>query len=183
GQGEFVFFDINASDFSTAQRVAEAINKLKPGAASAIDGRQLKVRVPVDPHRRVDFLSQVENLEVQLAQGAAKVIVNSRTGSVVMTQLVTLEPCAVAHGNLSVSVSAANTASQPGALSGGKTEPLTNAQVEIQQEPGILKKLSGAKLSDIVNTLNAMGANPQDLIAILQAMKTAGALRAELEII
>lgn len=183
GQGEFVFFDINASDFSTAQRVAEAINKLKPGAASAIDGRQLKVRVPVDLHRRVDFLSQIENLDVQLAPIAAKVIVNSRTGSVVMTQPVVLEPCAVAHGNLSVSVSAANAASQPGALSEGKTKTVTNAQVDIQQEPGILKKIAGAKLSEVINTLNAMGANPQDLIAILQAMKTAGALRAELEII
>jgi flagellar P-ring protein precursor FlgI len=101
-----------------------------------------------------------------------------------MNQTVTLENCAVAHGNLSVSVTADNTVSQPGALSGGQTAAVTNAQIDIKQESGGLVNLrAGAKLADVVKALNAVGANPQDLIAILQAMKISGALRAELEII
>jgi flagellar P-ring protein precursor FlgI len=112
------------------------------------------------------------------------VIVNSRTGSVVMNQAVLLDNCAVAHGALSVSVTTDNSVSQPGALSGGQTAPVANAQIEIKQEGSAMMNVkSGANLAEIVRALNALGANPQDLIAILQAMKSAGALRAELEII
>ena len=115
---------------------------------------------------------------------AAKVIVNSRTGSVVMNQAVLLESCAVAHGNLSVSVSTDNAVSQPGALSGGQTAATANSQIDIKQEGGAMMNVkAGANLADIVKALNTLGANPQDLTAILQAMKSAGALRAELEII
>ncbi|MDP2808785.1 MAG: flagellar basal body P-ring protein FlgI [Rhodocyclaceae bacterium] len=183
GQGEFVHFELNATDFGTTQRMVAAINQMTPGVATAIDGRQVRVRAPADSTERVAFLGRIENLDVQPAQTAAKVIVNSRTGSVVMNQTVTIDPCAVAHGNLSVSISATNTVSQPGALSGGQTAAVANAQIDIKQEGGILMNLRGAKLADVVSALNAIGANPQDLIAILQAMRTAGALRAELEII
>lgn len=184
GQGEFVYFDLNTTDFGTAQQMVEAINRIAPGAATATDGRQIRVRAPVNPDERVSFIGRLESIEVKPARMAAKVIVNSRTGSVVMNQSVQLENCAVAHGNLSVSVNTENTVSQPGALSGGQTVGVANAQIEIKQEGGALMNIKGsANLAEIVKALNALGANPQDLIAILQAMKSAGALRAELEII
>lgn len=185
GQGEFVYFDLNATDFGTAERVTAAINKaMGAGTATASDGRQVRVRAPLGADERVSFLGRIENLGVTPMQPVAKVIVNSRSGSVVMNQSVTLDNCAVAHGNLSVSVSADNTASQPGALSGGQTTAVTNAQIDIKQEGGALLNVkSGANLADVVKALNAIGANPQDLMAILQAMKASGALRAELEII
>lgn len=184
GQGEFVFFDLNTTDFGTTQLMVEAINRAAPGTATAADGRQIRVRAPLNPDERVSFIGRLENIEVRPARTAARVIVNSRTGSVVMNQSVLLDSCAVAHGNLSVSVSTENTVSQPGALSGGQTAGVANAQIEIKQEGGALMNIKGgANLAEIVKALNALGANPQDLIAILQAMKSAGALRAELEII
>lgn len=184
GQGEFVYYELNSTDFATVQRVVDAINRDQPGTAAAVDGRQVRVLAPVDINQRVAFLGRVGDLEISPAQVAAKVIVNSRTGSVVMNQMVKIENCAVAHGNLSVAVTAENAVSQPGALSGGQTAGVTNAQVDIKQEGGGLSNVrTGASLADVVKALNAIGANPQDLIAILQAMKTAGALRAELEII
>jgi len=184
GQGEFVFFDLNTTDFGTTQLMVEAVNRAAPGTATAADGRQIRVRAPLNPDERVSFIGRLENIEVKPARTAARVIVNSRTGSVVMNQSVLLDSCAVAHGNLSVSVSTENTVSQPGALSGGQTAAVANAQIEIKQEGGALMNIKGgANLAEIVKALNALGANPQDLIAILQAMKSAGALRAELEII
>jgi flagellar P-ring protein precursor FlgI len=184
GQGEFVYLDLNATDFGTTQRMVEAINRVAPGAASAADGRQIRVRAPINPDDRVSFLGRIENIELQAAQGIAKVIINSRSGSVVMNRAVTLDNCAVAHGNLSVSVNADNAVSQPNALAGGQTAGVTNAEVSIKQEAGALMNVkSGANLADVVKALNAIGANPQDLIAILQAMKASGALHAELEII
>jgi len=184
GQGEFVNFELNTTDFGTAQRMVQAINKVLPGTASAADGRQIRVRAPANVDERVGFIGRLESIEVTPARMAAKVIVNSRTGSVVMNQSVLLENCAVAHGNLSVSVSTENSVSQPGALSGGQTAGVANAQVDIKQEGGAMMNVkAGANLADIVKALNTLGANPQDLTAILQAMKTAGALRAELEVI
>ena len=184
GQGEYVHFELNTTDFGTAQKVVETINRASPSSAIAVDGRQIRVRAPASSDERVAFLGRIGDLDVVPDQVAAKVIVNSRTGSVVMNQSVTIDNCAVAHGNLSVSVTAENTVSQPGALSGGQTAVVTNAQIDIKQEGGGLVNLrGGAKLADVVKALNAIGANPQDLIAILQAMKSAGALRAELEII
>ncbi len=184
GQGEYVHYELNATDFSTVQRIVEAINLAQPGAAVAMDGRQVRVRAPLDANERVAFLGRLGEIEIEPGQVPAKVIVNSRTGSVVMNQMVRIENCAVAHGNLTVSVTAENTVSQPGALSGGQTAGVSNAQIDIKQDGAILANLrSGASLADVVKALNSIGANPQDLIAILQAMKTAGALRAELEII
>lgn len=185
GDGETASFELRRTDFGTAQRMVDAINKaMGQGTATAADGRQVQVKLPANPAQRVAFLGAVENLSVIPMQQPAKVIVNARTGSVVMNQSVMLDECAIAHGNLSVSVSADNQVSQPGALSGGQTAGTTNASIDIKQEGGALMTLkAGANLADVVKALNAIGANPQDLIAILQAMKMAGSLRAELEII
>lgn len=184
GQGEFVSLELNTSDFGTAQRTAAAINREVPGAAMAADGRRIRVRAPVDLDERVSFIGRLESIEVTPVKMAAKVIINSRTGSVVMNQAVLLENCAVAHGALSVSVSTQNAVSQPAPLSGGVTVDVANSQIEIKQEGGALVNINGgANLADIIKALNSLGANPQDLTAILQAMKSAGALRAELEII
>ncbi|HTH93666.1 MAG TPA: flagellar basal body P-ring protein FlgI [Rhodocyclaceae bacterium] len=184
GQGDYVHFELRDTDFGTAERVVNAINRVAPGVASAVDGRVIRVRAPSSSEDRVAFIGRLENIDVSPAPLAAKVIINSRTGSVVMNQAVTLDACAVAHGNLSVSINANNSVSQPGALSGGQTAGTTNASISINQEPGALYSVkSSSNLADIVKALNAVGANPQDLIAILQAMKASGALRAELEVI
>jgi len=184
GQGDYVYFELNTTDFGTAQRMVAAVNRAAPGTAFAVDGRQVRVRAPTDSDQRVAFLGRIGDLEITPDQTAAKVIVNSRTGSVVMNQSVMLDSCAVAHGNLTVAVTAENAVSQPAPLSAGQTAAVTNAKIDIKQESGDLFDVrGGAKLADIVKALNAIGANPQDLIAILQAMKAAGALRAELEII
>lgn len=184
GQGDTVHLELVDGDFGTAHRVVEAINRSSAGAARALDARRIEVRTPIDPGERVAFLGRIENLEVQPAQVAAKVIVNGRTGSVVMNQAVAIQTCAVAHGNLSVSVSSEPVISQPAPFSQGQTVQAERSQIDIKQEGGALMTLkSGASLAEVVKALNAIGANPQDLIAILLAMKAAGALRADLEII
>ncbi len=184
GQGDYITYELNTTDFGTTQRIVEAINRVAPGSASAVDGRQIRVRAPTSDDARVAFLGRIENLDVTPMQTAARVIVNSRTGSVVMNQSVLLDACAVAHGSLAVSVKTDNEVSQPGAFSGGQTAPVANAQVDIQQQNGAMQRIrASTNLADIVKALNSLGANPQDLIAILQAMKAAGALRAELEVI
>ena len=185
GEGEFLHLETHTTDFGTTQRMVEAINaKVLPGTAVAVDARRIQVRAPLDPGERVAFMSRIENLDVTPALQAAKVIVNSRTGSVVMNQAVTLDACAVAHGNLTVTVSAEPVVSQPAPLSGGQTVVTERNQIDIQQDGSALISVKkGANLSEVVRALNALGANPQDLIIILQAMKASGALRAELEVI
>lgn len=143
----------------------------------------IQVRAPAGSER-VAFISRIENLEVVPAEGIAKVIINARTGSVVMNQAVTLQPCAVAHGNLTVVINTDNSVSQPNPLSRGQTAVTGNTTIDVKSEKGGLVELpNGVSLSDVVNALNSIGATPQDLLAILQAMKSAGSLRAELEII
>ncbi len=184
GQGEFVMFELNQTDFGTVRRVVDAINLSVPGSAEAIDGRSVRVRAPQDSTARVAFLGQVENLAVTPVAQAAKVIVNSRTGSVVMNQRVTIDHCAVAHGSLTVTVGNTTQISQPAPLSGGQTVAAQTGQVDIQQPTSPLFEVkSGANLADVLKALNALGAKPIDLVSILQAMKSAGALRAELEVI
>ncbi len=185
GENNLIRLELNHTDFSTASRVVAAINeRFGSDTAAALDGRVIQVRTPGSSDQRVAFLGALESLNVTPAQMAAKVIMNARTGSVVMNQAVTLDTCAVSHGNLSVSVSTDTQVSQPGALSGGQTAVVQNAQIEIKKDPGkVLLVKGGAALADVVKALNAIGASPQDLLAILQAMKAAGALRAELEII
>lgn len=136
-------------------------------------------------NQRVTFISQIEDLDVIPAQGIAKVIINARTGSVVMNQMVTLESSAVAHGNLSVIINTQPIVSQPGPFAQrGETVVVPQSQIEVRSEEGNLMLLPGsASLADVVKALNAIGATPQDLLAILQALKASGSLRAELEII
>ncbi len=184
GEGESVTFELRDTDFGTARRVVDAINLSYPGAARALDGRSIQVRAPLDSSARVAFLGHLENLEVTPVQQAAKVIVNSRTGSVVMNQRVTLQNVAVAHGNLTVTVSTEAQVSQPAPFSGGQTVVTQTGQVDIAQDGGALFNVrGGTNLADVVRALNALGAKPMDLVSILQAMKAAGALRAELEVI
>ena len=184
-QGEFVQLDLNAADFATAREVARAIDRAKgAGTAQALDGRVVRVRMPVDPNGRVAFLADIENLELALGKPAAKVVLNARTGSVVMNEAVTLGACAVAHGSLSVTISSTPVVSQPEPFGRGDTVVAEKADISISQQPGSLVHMpAGTKLADVVKALNALGATPQDLLAILQAMKSAGALQAELEVI
>ncbi|MEN9482456.1 MAG: hypothetical protein RJB37_336 [Pseudomonadota bacterium] len=184
-QGEFLQLDLNSSDFNTAREVAKVINaRFGAGTASAMDGRVIRVRMPPTPDQRVSFMADVENLSLEQAAPAAKVIVNARTGSVVMNQAVTLGACAVAHGNLSVSISSTPVVSQPGPLSGGQTTVTERTDIRMQQDGGALVQLpAGTKLTEVVKALNSLGASPADLLAILQAIKAAGALSAEIEVI
>ena len=181
GQGPFVFYEMGTTDFGTTQRVVEVINReMGAGVAQAVDGRVIQVFAPEESSARVAFMGRIENLEVRPMKTAAKVIVNPRNGSVVMNQTVTVESCAIAHGSLSVVVNAEQQAGQPGAQAA--TAP--QAEGDAKAGGGALMYLkAGVNLSDVVKAINALGANPQDLISILQAMKSAGALRAELEVI
>ncbi|MDP3577783.1 flagellar basal body P-ring protein FlgI [Methyloversatilis sp.] len=176
---------LEASDFQTARRVAAAINtRFGDGVARALDGRTVDVRAPTDANDRISFIAEMEELPLESSVPAAKVVINSRTGSIVLNQAVTLGPCAIAHGNLSISITSRPVISQPGPLSGGQTVVTEQATIEVRQEPGMLIQLPNApKLVDVVRALNALGATPQDLLAILQAIKAAGALNAELEVI
>ena len=133
---------------------------------------------------RVKFMAALESIDITPAKGAAKVILNARTGSIVLNQAVQIEECAVAHGNLTVVVSTTPVISQPNAFASGRTVESAVSQVSLNQAPGsVIRVGPGASLSDVVRGLNAVGATPQDLVAILQAIKAAGSLRAELEII
>ena len=189
--GETIQIELRQSDFATVQRVSEAINAgVLPGMAAGttvaqpLDARVIQVRLPADPALRVPFLATLENLDVRLAAPLARVIVNARTGSVVMNQSVTLAPSAVAHGNLSVTVQSTPMVSQPAPFSQGSTVVAERADIEIRAEGGAMMMLdAGAQLPEVVKALNSLGATPQDLIAILQALKAAGSLKAELEII
>ena len=183
--GDSLQLAMHATDYQTASAVARAINQAKgPGTATAVDGRMVRVSMPGDPNQRVAFMADIENLPVQLAKPAAKVILNARTGSVVLNESVTLGACAVAHGNLSVTISTTPTVSQPGPFSNGRT--VTTEQSDISISTGnkaMIELPAGVRLNDVVKALNAMGATPQDLLVILQAMKSAGALHAEIEVI
>lgn len=184
-QGDSLQLDLNANDYNTAREVARAINrKMGEGVAQALDGRSVRVRMPATAEARVAFLADVENLPVELAAPAAKIVLNARTGSVVMNQAVTLAACAVAHGNLAVVINATPSVSQPGPFANGRTVVTEQADIQIRAQPGMLIELpAGVKLTDVVKALNTLGATPQDLLAILQAMKSAGALNAEIEVI
>ena len=184
-QGESIDLGLNAADFSTARRVAQAINVAKgQGTARALDGRTVSVRMPTEPDARIAFLADIENLPIELATPSARVVLNARTGSVVLNESVTLGACAVAHGSLSVTISTTPMVSQPNPLGQGQTAVTERSDITITEQGGSLIQLpAGAKLADVVRALNALGATPQDLLAILQAMRSAGALKAEIEVI
>ncbi|WP_295993755.1 flagellar basal body P-ring protein FlgI [Rugamonas sp.] len=185
GEGNMIRLELNNTDFATAGRIVEAINdKYGSGIAYALDGRVIRVQSPSSSDQRVAFIGALEDINVNPARQAAKIIMNARTGSVVMNQAVTLDTCAISHGNLSISITNEPQVSQPNALSGGRTVVTQNSQVDIKKDSGkVMLIKGGAALADVVKALNAIGASPQDLLAILQAMKVAGALHAELEII
>jgi len=186
GQGEFVYLETTQGDFTTATRIVEALN-LMMGAdtATAVDSRRIRVKAPVDSTQRVEFVSRLENIVVTPATPSPKVIINARTGSVVMNQMVRISECAVAHGSLQVVITSTPVISQPGPFStGGQTVVAEQTDIKIQADKGQLVMVpASASLSDLVKALNAVGATSIDMLAILQAMKAAGALKAELEII
>ncbi|MBK8765066.1 MAG: flagellar basal body P-ring protein FlgI [Burkholderiaceae bacterium] len=186
--GPTVRLELTQTDFTLAGKVAAAINKSlgTEGAAlaQALDARVIEVQLPAEADKRVPFLALLENVDVTQDLPSPKVVVNARTGSVVMNQTVTLAPSAVAHGNLSVTISSTPVVSQPGAFSQGQTVVAEKADIQIKQDGGAVIKLEGgAKLTDVVKALNTLGATSGDLIAILQALKAAGSLKAELDII
>jgi flagellar P-ring protein precursor FlgI len=183
--GDSLRLGLVATDFATARAVATAINTAKgAGTASALDGRTVRVRVPAGGDERVSFLADIENLPLTLEQPAARIVLNARTGSVVMNDAVTLGPCAVAHGNLSVTITTTPVISQPNALGQGQTVQAEKSDINVTQGSGALVNMAaGTRLTDVVKALNALGATPLDLLAILQAMKSAGALHAEIEVI
>lgn len=184
-QGETMQLDLNAADYNTAHQVERAINsRMGVGVAQALNSRAVSVRMPASPSARVAFMAQIEELPLELSAPAAKVVINARTGSIVLNQSVTLGPCAVAHGNLSVSISSSPVISQPNPLAQGQTVVADNTSIQIEQQAGSLISMpAGTELNEVVKALNALGATPQDLLAILQAMKVAGALNAEIEVI
>nr|WP_235205901.1 flagellar basal body P-ring protein FlgI [Cupriavidus sp. SK-4] len=183
--GGVLNLELKDTDFGTAERVVEAINRsMGGGVAAALDGRVVQVRAPASAAARVGFLARIENIDVTPAKAAAKVILNARTGSIVMNQAVTVEDCAVAHGNLSVVINTQPVISQPAPFSEGRTVVAPVSQIDMKQQGGSLQIVkAGASLAAVVKGLNALGATPADLQTILEAMRAAGALRAELEVI
>ncbi|WP_029048757.1 MULTISPECIES: flagellar basal body P-ring protein FlgI [unclassified Cupriavidus] len=183
--GGVLNLELKETDFGTAERVVEAINRsMGGGVAAALDGRTVQVRAPSAPSARVGFLARIESIDVIPAKAAAKVILNARTGSIVMNQAVTVEDCAVAHGNLSVVINTQPVISQPAPFSEGRTVVAPVSQIDMRQQGGSLQVVkAGASLAAVVKGLNALGATPADLQTILEAMRAAGALRAELEVI
>jgi flagellar P-ring protein FlgI len=184
---EFIQIDLRRADFSLMQKTAEAIGRrFGLGTALPIDARSLNVRVPVEPLQRTAFMAALQDLDVQMVPGPAKVILNSRSGSVVMNQAVQLSPSAVAHGNLTVKIQQSPTVSQPLPFSRGQTAIASQDTATISdsgKENSLISVPPGASLDQVVKALNMLGATPQDLISILQSLKSAGALRAELEVI
>jgi len=184
-EADGIHLELNETNFSTARAIAEAINRHAgmAGLAQPLDARVVRVRFPAQGSR-VDFIAEIENVEVAMAAPPARVIINARSGSVVMNQSVRLGACAVAHGSLSVIVSTTPVVSQPNAMAQGQTVVAQKSDIRVQQDPGTLFHVpASADLAEIVKSLNALGASAQDLISILQAIKAAGALQAELEII
>lgn len=182
---DHVIFNLNQSDFTSARRVSEIINQyVGPKTAVALDGTSIKVLVPEDIETKVAFVSAIENLEVAPGIVPARIIVNSRTGTIVIGKNVTVGPAAISHGNLTVTISETKSVSQPNALSGGVTTPVDRSEVVVAQDKSRMFLLQPeASLDSIVDAINKVGAAPSDLMAILEALKQAGALNANIEII
>jgi len=177
--------NLHRPDFTTAMHMTKAIDKaLGAGMAAAIDGSSIRVNAPSDPAQRVTFVSLLENIELQPGEAAAKVIINSRTGTVVIGQHVTVSEAAVSHGSLVVTITNNPEVSQPGPLSAGTTAVVPKSDIDIRQGDNRMFLFKpGVSLDDLVRAVNGVGAAPGDLVAILQALKEAGALRAELVVI
>ena len=184
-QGNTITLGLNQTDFQTADKVVRAINQsMGSGTAMALDGRTVQVNAPIDPGSRVRMIAEIQEMPIETAKPAAKVVINARTGSIVLNQAVTLGPCAIAHGNLSITISTTPVISQPAPFSQGQTVVAQRSDIQVKQEPGkVINMPNSPQLTDVVRALNSLGATPQDLLAILQAIKAAGAMEAELEVI
>lgn len=183
--GDHIILNLHSPDFTTASRLSDAINHtLGKGTANSMDASSIKVNAPRDPNQRVPFLSLIENLELNPGEAPARVVVNSRSGTVVIGQHVRVSPAAVTHGNLSVTISADAEVSQPNPFSQGQTVITPNFDIEISEEDSRMFVFDpGVSLDEIVRAVNQVGAAPGDLVAILEALKQAGALRADLVVI
>lgn len=184
GDEDSVTFSLDNSDYTLVTRIAQTItNTIAP--AKAIDGSSVQVTIPEQfKDDRIGFLSIIENLEVRPTVERAKVVINERTGTVVIGAEVKLMPAAVAHGNITVTVSTMNEVSQPNAFAQGSTVGFSNSQVSVNKTPGnIVAMPANSNLNDLVRALNSIGVTPVDLISILQALKKSGSLQAELIII
>ena len=184
-QGDTITFNLNRPDFTTARRLADVVNDLVgPNTAQAMDATSIKVFAPRDPAQRVSYLSTIENLEVDPASESAKIIVNSRTGTIVIGSEVKLRPAAISHGGLTVTIAENQQVSQPNPLAGGQTAVTNNSTINVQQDPGRMFKLdTGATLADLVRAVNQVGVAPGDLMAILEALQQAGAIQGQLVIL
>ncbi|WP_020209450.1 flagellar basal body P-ring protein FlgI [Gilvimarinus chinensis] len=184
--GQPIVFNLHQPDFTTANRLARAVNDmLGPEVAKPMDAVSVRVNAPVDPAQRVDFLALLENIEVTPGEEPARVVINSRTGTIVVGQHVRVSPVAITHGRLTVSISEDYEVSQPGPFTRGADTVVTpNSAVDIEEEVNPMFKFApGATLEDIVKSVNNVGASPADLMAILEALKQSGALKADLMVI
>jgi flagellar P-ring protein precursor FlgI len=182
---ENVIYNIRENDFSTTTAIVNAINKKFGGdVAQAIDGVSVSVRAPKNLNQRVAFMSEVEALDITPGEPPARVVINSRTGTVVINRSVRVTAAAVSHGTISVAITATNEVSQPNMLAGGQTQAVQNADIAVAEpnKPMFLFQ-PGVELRQIVDAVNQVGATPSALIAILEALKSSGSLRAELVII
>ncbi len=178
-------FNLHSPDFTTAKRMSDAINEMMgPGTARALDATSVVVTAPKKMSQRVDYVSVLENIEFKPAEAMAKIIINARTGTVVISSNVIVKSAAVSHGNLVVSVTETPVISQPNAFAAGRTVSTQQSQVAIEQKNNHAFVLPpGVTLRDIVRGINAVGATPADVIAILEALQQAGALNATLIVI
>lgn len=183
-QGDLIF-NLHTADFTTAKRVSQKINQLLgPRVAAAMDARSIRVTAPLDANQRVAYLSALENLEIEAADGPAKVIINSRTGTIIIGKHVQISPAAITHGNLIVTISENAEVSQPAMLAAGQTVVIARTAIDVEQESNRMFHFRpGVSLQDIVTAVNQVGAAPGDLMAILEGLKQAGALKAELIVI
>ena len=184
--GDSLTLNLRDGDFTTAKRVADAINKsVGAGVAQAIDASSIRVHAPMDASERVDFVATIENLEVRSADAVARVIVNARTGTVIINSAVRVSPAAVSHGNLIVTISESPQVSQPQPFARGRTVVTPQSDVQVTQEGGnrMFVFRPGVSLDALVRAVNQVGAAPGDVVAILDALKRAGALKAELVVI
>ncbi len=185
-QGDSITLNLNTPDFTTVTRLAESVNKgVGAGAATVVDGGSVRVSAPQDATQRMAFLSMVENLQVEPASAPARVIINSRTGTVVISSNVTVSPAAVSHGSLSVTIKEEQSVSQPEPFARvGETKVVNNSTIKVDQGSDRMFLFKpGVELQQIVRAVNEVGAAPGDLVAILEALREAGALQAELIVI
>ena len=181
-----ITFNLHTADFTTARNMVSAINNVMgSGTAEALDGVSVSVLSPVDPAQKVAYLAELENIDVGKAASAAKVIVNARSGTIVIGSEVIVSPAAVAHGSLTVTIDESVQVSQPGAFAqGGQTAVVPDSTVTIDQEEARLFVMEGGvSLQEIVTAINKVGAAPGDLIAVLEALQQAGALSAQIVVI